>query len=175
MPGDDIVARPFGVTDHGVTVAAPPAQVWPWIVQMGYHRAGWYTPTWVDHWIWHIDNPSADTIMPELQGLAVGDVVPDGEPGTAWYDVVELERDRHLVLHSTTHVPPAMRGVISVDWTWSFALEPVDAGTRLRLRARATGSPLALLAWHLLIVPSDFVMARAMLRGIAVRAERESA
>src|SRR4051794_28909590 len=71
-----------------------------------------------------------------------------------------------------THVPPALRGVMSVDWTWSFALEPVESGTRLRLRARATGSPTALVAWHLVVVPSDFVMARAMLRGIAERAER---
>ena len=139
---------------------------------MGYHRAGWYTPRWVDRWIWHIDNPSSDTVVPELQALAVGDVVPDGEPGTAWYDVVALDPERHLVLHSTTHVPPSLRGVMSVDWTWTFALEPVEAGTRLRLRARASGSALALVAWHLLVVPSDFVMARAMLRGIAERAGR---
>lgn len=174
MPGDDIVARPFGVTDHAVTVAAPPDDVWPWIVQMGYHRAGWYTPAWVDRWIWHIDNPSSDRILPGLQGLAVGDVVPDGEPGTASYDVVSLEPERLLVLHSTSHVPPALRDVMSVDWTWSFLLEPVETGTRLRLRARASGSSLALLAWHLLVVPSDFVMARAMLRGIAERAEHSA-
>jgi hypothetical protein len=143
-------------------------------VQMGYHRAGWYTPRWVDRWIWHIDNPSADTMVPELQALAVGDVVPDGEPGTAWYDVVALDPERHLVLHSTTHVPPALRGVTRVDWTWAFVLEPVGSGTRVRLRARATGSLLALVAWHLLVVPSDLVMARAMLRGVAVRAGRSA-
>jgi hypothetical protein len=175
LPGDELVARPFGTTEHAVSVAAPPEEVWPWIVQMGYHRGGWYTPRWVDHWVWHIDNPSADTVLPELQGLAVGDVVPDGEPGTAWYDVVEVEPARRLVLHSTTHVPPALRGVMKVEWTWAFVLEPTHAGTRLRLRARARGNPVAFLFWHLLVVPSDYLMATAMLRGIQERAERSMA
>jgi len=173
LPGDLLVDRPFGATEHAVTVAAPPERVWPWIVQMGYHRGGWYTPHWVDRWIWHIDNPSTDRVLPEWQGLAVGDVVPDGEPGTAWYDVVELEPERRLVLHSTTHVPPALRAVMRVEWTWAFVLEPAGEGTRLRLRARARGNPVAFLFWHLLVVPSDFVMARAMLRGIRDRAERQ--
>ena len=175
MRGDDLVPRPFGTTEHAVTVAAGPEQVWPWIVQMGYHRGGWYTPPWVDRWIWHIDNPSTETILPEWQDLAVGDVVPDGEPGTAWYDVVALEHARHLVLHSTTHVPQALRSVMRIEWTWTFVLEPTDGRTRLRLRARARGNVVAFVFWHLVVVPSDYVMAPAMLRGIEVRAERAAA
>jgi hypothetical protein len=51
MPGDEIVRKPFGKTMHAVTIEAPPERVWPWLVQMGYHRGGWYTYPWVDRWI----------------------------------------------------------------------------------------------------------------------------
>jgi hypothetical protein len=174
MPGDEVVDQPFGTTMHGITVDAPPEEVWRWIVQMGYHRAGWYTPRWVDRWVWRIDNPSADQVIEELQHVHVGDIVPDGEPGTAFYVVEKLDPPRELLLHSTSHVPRALSGRTAVDWTWSFVLEPRRAGaaTRLLLRVRATGSPASFAAWHLLIVPSDFVMARSMLRGIKQRAER---
>jgi len=172
MPGDDIVARPFGITNHAITIDATPAMIWPWIVQMGYHRAGWYTPRWVDRWIWHIENPTVTTVHPELQNVHVGDVIPDGEPGTAFFRVADLKEDHFLVLHSTTHLPPALRDRTWVDWTWSFLLTPIDLHhTRLKLRVRATGSPELWLAWTLFLVPSDLVMARSMLRGIKRRAE----
>jgi hypothetical protein len=172
MPGDEIDTRPLGVTNHAVTVDAPPSQVWPWLVQMGYHRGGWYTYPWVDRWIWHIDNPSADRIVDAFQDLRVGDIVPDGEPGTAWYVVRQLDPERSLVLHSTTHLPPAVRNRVWVSWTWSFLLEPLPGNrTRILLRVRATGSPTVMAAFHLLIVPSDLVMARSMLRGIRKRVQ----
>ena len=147
--------------------------MWPWLVQMGYHRAGWYTYPWVDRYLWHIENPSAAEVIPELQHLSVGDVVPDGEPGTAFYRVVVLEPSRTLVLHSTSHVPQPLRGRMTVDWTWAYELHPVDATTtRLILRVRATFEPWWVrLIYDGMIVPSDFVMARSMLRGIARRAE----
>jgi membrane protease YdiL (CAAX protease family) len=174
MPGDEIVRKPFGATMHAVSIDAPPERVWPWLVQMGYHRGGWYTYPWVDRWIWHIYNASADRVIDELQNLRVGDIVPDGEPGTAYYVVEHLEPARSLVLHSTTHVfPPALRDRVRLSWTWSFLLEPVAGGTatRLLLRVRAEGSAPVAAAFHALIVPSDFVMARSMLLGIKRRAE----
>ncbi len=44
MPGDAVVTAPSLVTDHAVTIAADPAEVWPWLTQMGWHLGGWYTP-----------------------------------------------------------------------------------------------------------------------------------
>jgi hypothetical protein len=173
MPGDDMVPAAQVQTTHAITIDAAPEQVWPWLVQMGYHRAGWYTYPWVDRYLWRIENPSADEIVPELQGLSVGDTVPDGEPGTAFYRVEVLEPSRQMVLHSTSHVPRQLKGRMSVDWTWTFELRAVGSTeTRLVLRVRGTFRPWwARLLCEGLIVPSDFVMARSMLRGIQRRAE----
>jgi hypothetical protein len=110
MPGDELVIDPKTRTMHAITIGAPPQDVWPWLVQMGYHRAGWYTYPWVDRYLWHIENPSADTVIDDLQTLTVGDVVPDGEPGTAYYVVAEIDPPHTLVLRSTTHVPEPLRG-----------------------------------------------------------------
>ena len=49
LPGDELVVDPRIVTTHAITVEAAPTDVWPWLVQMGWHRAGWYTARWVDY------------------------------------------------------------------------------------------------------------------------------
>ena len=112
-------------------------------------------------------------MIPELQNLSVGDIVPDGEPGTAFYRVVVVDAPHTLVLHSTSHVPQPLRRWMTVDWTWAYELRQVDARTtRLVLRVRATFDPWWVrLIYDGMIVPSDFIMARSMLRGIARRAE----
>ena len=173
MAGDDIVSHAKGQTTHAITVYAAPERVWPWLVQMGYHRAGWYTYPWVDRYLWRIDNASAAQLIPELQNLSVDDIVPDGEPGTAFYRVAVLDAPHALVLHSTSHVPAPLRGRMTVDWTWAYEFRAVGATTtRLALRVRATFQPWWVrLIYDGMIVPSDFIMARSMLRGIARRAE----
>jgi hypothetical protein len=173
MAGDGIVSRAKGQTTHAITMKAAAEDVWPWLVQMGCQRAGWYTYPWVDRYLWHIDNPSAARIIAELQDLSVGDVVPDGEPGTAIYRVVKFDAPRSLVLHSTSHVPRPLRGRMTADWTWAYELHELDPTiTRLLLRVRVTFAPWWVrLLYDGMTVPSDFVMARSMLRGIARRAE----
>lgn len=80
MPGDGIVSDPKVATDHAITIDAPPADVWPWLVQMGWGRAGWYTARWVDRVLFPANAPSADRIIPELQDVHVGTFIPDGPP-----------------------------------------------------------------------------------------------
>ncbi len=81
LPGDNIVADPNVVTDHAITIDAPPAAVWPWLVQMGWGRGGWYTARWVDRLLFPTTGRSAERIIPELQDIGVGTFIPDGAAG----------------------------------------------------------------------------------------------
>ena len=175
LPGDDIVDRPSLTSNHAVTIGAPPEAVWPWLVQVGWRRGGWYTSRWVDQLVFPANRPSADRILREFQQIEVGDSIPDGPPESGCgFVVAELMPRAHLVLHSRTHLPRALlaRGA-AISWTWAFVIEGLSGGhTRLVVRSRARLRPrwLAALA-QLLLVPADAVMARQMMRGIAERAE----
>ena len=175
LPGDERILHPSVVTDHAITIDAPPGCVWPWLVQMGWGRAQWYTARWVDRLFFPANGPSADRIVPEWQNLEVGDFIPDGPPQTECGLIVEaLEPNRHLVLHSTSHLPKSWRDRADLDWTWTFVLTPRPHGrqTRYHFRSRWTTRPWWLTAGGWLgIVPADFVMSRDMLRGVKRRAE----
>ena len=177
LPGDVYVEDAQVVATHAVTLAGPPEDVWPWLVQMGWHRAGWYTARWVDRLLFPDHLPSAESIIPELQHLQMGDFVPDGAFDTlCGFVVVEEEPQQHLVLRSTSHLPLSWRrrGIAGVDWTWAFVLTPVPAGTRLVFRWRAHTRPAWLtLGAHAFLLPADFVMSRSMLQGIARRVVSE--
>jgi hypothetical protein len=177
LPFDGLVPSPTVVTDHAVTIPAPASEVWPWLVQMGWHRAGWYTPHWVDRLLFPENWPSADHLVPHLQRtLEVGDQLPDGPPETAYFVVLHVDEPNQLVLRSRTHVPMAWRARFgaSIDWLWTFTLEPCDGGTRLHLRTRGRTAPWWLTAGYVAaLVPADFVMAGSMLRGISARVVRQ--
>jgi hypothetical protein len=176
LPGDDTVTDPQVVTNHAATIDAPPDAVWPWLVQMGWGRGQWYTSRWVDRMLFPQNGPSAETIIPELQDLAVGDRVLDGPPElNCGFVVASLERDHHLVLHSTEHLPPgwAERGA-GIDFSWAFVLDDLgDGRTRFRFRCRARLWPWWVRAVYILaMVPADFVMSRQLMHGVTRRAER---
>jgi hypothetical protein len=178
MPGDDLVDRPQVACTHAATIPALPDRIWPWLVQVGWHRGGWYTPRWVDVLLFPDNRPSAEAILEEYQTLRVGDVVPDGAPETECGFVVrEVAPEHHLLLESTTHLPLSWRrkGTARLHWTWCFSLRPVDGGraTRFVFRWRARTGPWWFTAGaHLLIVPADFIMSRGMMRGLRIRVTR---
>ena len=72
LAGDDLVSDADTVETRSLDIAAPPSAVWPWLVQMGYGRGGWYSYDQLD-----MRGPSARTIDPELQDLAEGDTRAD--------------------------------------------------------------------------------------------------
>jgi len=177
LPGDGIVPHPHLVTDHAITIESPPEAVWPWLTQMGWHRAGYYTPRWVDRLLFPANLPSSDVLDPALvRDLTVGDTIPDGPPGTAWFVVEQASPPATLVLHSTTHVPASWREKFgaAIDWTWSFRLTGLpEKRTRLHIRMRGRAAPLWLAAGSIgAIIPADFIMATGMLRGLKHRAEQ---
>ena len=175
LAGDELVDHPSVVTNHAITIPAPPERVWPWLIQMGWHRGGWYTLRWVDRLLFPGNWPSATQLVPDLQRpLQVGDRIPDGPPGTAWFAVEQVDPPKLLVLHSTTHLPASWRARLgaAIDWSWTFTLADTgDGGTRLLLRVRASTRPWWLTAIYVAaLVPADFVMASSMLAGIRRRA-----
>lgn len=171
LPGDDLVAEPQIETTRAITIHAPAAAVWPWVVQVGYHRGGWYTNSRLDRLIWRVDNPTTDEILPEFQHLSAGDTVPDGHEGTARFTVAAITPGQVLALYDPdgTHIP-------ETQFSWVFVLREVDDNcARLILRTRAAWpprwwmTPIAYLA----LGPADYLMAHVMLlRGIKLRAER---
>lgn len=176
LPGDELITEPTLVTNHAAHLPAPPEDVWPWLTQLGWHRGGWYTPRWVDRLLFRGNWPSADRLDPSLvRDLRPGDTIPDGPPGTAEFEVDVVEVPRVLVLHSRTHLPPGWDVSLgaSLDWVWTFALDPDNGGTRMLVRNRGSVQPRWLdLAYRGLIIPADHVMTRGMFRGLARRVSR---
>jgi hypothetical protein len=172
LPSDDLVSEPSIATNHAITMAGRADDVWPWLVQTGWHRAGWYTYRWVDRLLFPANAPSATEILPEFQGLAVGDHVPDGPPESGCYFVVDRMEPPHLlVLRSHTHLPPWPSDAW-LDWVWTWSV--ADLGNdrvRVHLRTRGVlGPPWLALAYRAALW-TDFVMARSHLRGLRERVE----
>jgi hypothetical protein len=176
LPGDELVPHPKWQSTRATTIHAPRDQVWPWLVQMGFptDRAGWYTPFWPDRLLFGIKAHSADTIVPALQHLSVGDRVLDSDTGVSFFTVARIEPSRALILRSTTHPLPAYT---DVNFAWAFVLEDADGDTRLIMRARVDYRPVWPSAVVRLLMLAgfgigDLVQAGAMLDGIKRRAER---
>lgn len=126
-PGDEIVPQPDVVMDRAFTLAAPPEMVWPWFVQLGKRRAGWYLPRVVEHVVPR-GRRALRYIDPGLQSLAVGDLVPDWGGKAATFEVATLERPSTLVYRSR-------RGTMNVSW--AIVIRPAPGrSTRVHLRLR---------------------------------------
>jgi hypothetical protein len=168
LPGDDLVAHHMFEATRAVSIAAPPGRVWPWIVQMGTGRGGFYALDFIDNAMRH----SAGRIRPELQHLAVGDVMPT-DPRGGGFTVTHLDPERLLVLHLPQAVAGRAQGSVVVTFTLAATS---DGGTRLLCRLRADIGPTAASRLYgLLLEAGDFVMVRLMLAGIKNRAERPPA
>jgi hypothetical protein len=162
MTGDALLANPTHSATHAVTVDASPADIWPWLVQMGAGRGGLYSYDWLDRLFGILDRPSADRVLPEFQRLAVGDTISLGRDEEL--TVAAIEVDRALVLSYDAH---------GFEWVWQFGLYRVDQN-RTRLVTRGTERfANTVVAWLFMrmMEPAAFIMTRRMLLGVKQRAE----
>jgi hypothetical protein len=184
LPGDDLVRDAKMKATHAITINRPACEVWPWVVQIGHQRAGWYSYDWL-HRLMGVagsvedDRRSAEHVLPQLQNLQVGDVVeiaPD-----MGYNVVEIDPGRAMVLHiaveTETFEPfdPAEElpeNHFNSSWTWFLEERSADA-TRLivRIRVGYSPSPANALMTHGIMEPGSFIMERKTLLGIKRRVE----
>jgi hypothetical protein len=165
LPGDELAPDATYVTTRAVTVCAPADAVWPWLVQMGQDRAGFYTHNWVERLL-QSGIPDTHEIRPEWQSLAVGDLMRTnrdigGKP-MGW-PVASVDPGRLIVVRSRS-LPTG---------TYSFVLQPIDATTsRLIVRDRARWKwwewPFRILIYE----PLHGYMETGLLQGIRQRAER---
>jgi hypothetical protein len=160
MPGDEVVPGPTFNATRAVSVLAPPEAVWPWIVQIGFGRAGWYSYDLLDN----LGHRSAERLIPELQHLGVGDLVPLGPGKNSGMRVKDFEIGRWVVWWDAK--------LRLTSWTWQLTPMP-DGTTRLvtRVRSRTTWRHSSTAVWRVLSEVADFPMMRRCLLGIKRRAE----
>jgi hypothetical protein len=162
LPGDTLLPRAQYRSTRAITIDASPDAVWPWLVQVGCQRAGFYSNDLLDN----LGRPSATTIVPGLQHLEVGQWVPMSPAATPTdrtaFKVHSFALNQWLLWSKP-------------DSTWAWQLTASDGGgTRLVTRIHAVydwRNPLTALLGVLLMEFGDFAMLRRMLRGIKTRAE----
>jgi hypothetical protein len=155
MPGDELLPGATSAT-RAITIRATPETIWPWLVQLGYGRAGWYSYDWIDNDF----QPSAERILPEFQQLEPGDMIL--MMPSMGFEVKAVDAPRSIVSM-----------LEDGSTSWCLALYPeADGTTRLVSRwrprfERSVGTFFMLL----LVEPGTFIMEQKMLRTIRQRVE----
>jgi len=158
MPGDEIVSQPTFNATRAVTIHAPPENIYPWIVQMGVTRAGWYSYDLLDN----LARPSAESILSEHQNIQVGDVIPMSPDGKQGMRVKDFSKNKWVLWWDN---------IGDSTWVWEIYNEG-EAHSRLVTRVHVKYrwfSPAIL--FNFLIEFFDIWMMRKCMLGIKRRAE----
>ena len=161
LPGDELLADADIVSTRVITIDAPPAAIWPWLVQMGSGRGGVYTYDWIEN-LFGLNMHSTRQILPQFQDVKAGDELPLG-PGRPAMRVAVLDPERTFTIRFADG-----------NWVWIFALVAEDGQTRLisRNRIATPGARAPVRLFNLLVMePGSLIMERKMLLGIKQRAE----
>jgi hypothetical protein len=157
LPGDELVPEPSFNATRAITVRAAPEEIWPWLVQVGVNRAGWYSYDLLDN----LGRKSVRRIVPELQQINVGDIMPMSPDGKYGIRVYSLDPPHSMIW-----------GTLG-DTTWAWLLEPrADGTTRLLTRVRSRYRWLSpSIAFSVLLEFADIWMMRRMLLNLRERVE----
>ena len=158
MPGDAVILRPTFNATRAVMINAPPESIWPWILQIGHKRAGWYSYDWIDN----LGKPSAREILPEFQQIEIGSLIPISPNDKLGFRVKDYKPMEWILWWYN-------KG----DTTWCWGLYPIDEhNTRLITRVRVRYKLFSLLLpFYILLDIGDIMMMRKCLLGIKERAE----
>ena len=179
-PGDGLIPGGTRSATMAATINAPRSRVWPWLVQMGTDRGGWYSWDRLDNF----GSASARTIHPEWQDIAVGDHLAARPDGSQWWEVAALEPERFLGLRMSLDLrgrpfdPAGQRPRYFTDSLWGFELKDAAGGrTRLVVSGYWSIRPkwLQPILSVLLLEPSHWVMQTRQFTNLKRRAESESA
>lgn len=175
LPGDEWIPEVQNCSTHAITIHAPMRDVWPWLIQMGCNRGGYYSYDWLDNG----DKQSANQIVEELQSTQVGDLI-SSRPGSHFgFEVLQMLPPRLFLLGAylkAGHIanmpwddPPPAAYLRS---TWAFVLRESDEGTRLIVRTRGIVHPWWFrMLNNLFFIPARVIMQRKQLLTLRDRVE----
>jgi hypothetical protein len=158
MPGDELVPVPSFRATRAITIQGTPQEIWPWLAQMGYNRAGFYGYDLIENVGARTGMRSADRILPELQHPKPGDVLPISSVASMYFG--QIETGNYLIWRGAT---------TPTDGCFTWALVPIDGThTRLisRIRLRYHWSSSRLLPLDIFTELADHVAVPRILRGI---------
>ncbi len=177
LPGDELAPSPEQSYTQAISIKAPPDRIWPWLVQVGYRRAGWYNVDAINRMAapdYFIDgNGSSSRIHPELQGLKVGDSISIA-PALS-FELVSLEPERQFTMASSPAPGISESDPGYMKAVWSFYLLPSGQSTRLMVRYRTRMSGGFFQNFWIYFfndIGGAMLQQPAMLYGVKVRAER---
>jgi hypothetical protein len=157
--GDELCPDARLIATRSITIAAPPDQVFPWIRQMGFRRAGWYSYDLIDN----LGRKSATSIHPEWQDVVTGSTVP---AGLMSFTAAIVEPPRAFVLQ----VRSLTRTTKRLSFTLAYELRDDPVGTRLVTRMRSkVNAPGGVLCERFLLGPGDGIMLRKQLLNLRNR------
>lgn len=181
MPGDDLLPNAAAEVTHALTIHAAPEDVWPWIMQIGQDRSGFYSYSWLENLI-GCEMPKIEKIVPQWPARVEGE--------TVWFATPKNYNGQAKMIAALVEPQHAFVMVMPADWQqiqagghaqhvlWSFTLLPIGPReTRLiaRLRSEPPQTLRERIAGLLFWEPAHFVMERKMLLTIKGLAERNTA
>src|SRR5262245_51641636 len=163
MPGDELVPAPAFLATRAITIAGTPDEIWPWLMQMGYDRAGFYGYDILENFGSSTGILSADRILPEFQNFVVGDEAPISP--VAWMTFYAIEADWYLIWAGDQYAVPG-------GFTWArYPLDEAHTRRARRIRWSHHWTYPSLLGLDLFTEFTDHLAVRKILEGVKGRVE----